>query len=104
MNCNTIKQQPDYLHAITLIQKVLNTEGPNGSIAFGKRYAMKYRHLFDKMLSEDQVNLKILKDILDGVDEDLYEVRKDCARRIPTPFSETNDRMMSMIADVVKSI
>jgi hypothetical protein len=104
MNCNSIKQQPDYLHTINLIQKVLQTTGPNGSIAFGKIYALKYLNLFNEMLNDEEINQRILKDVLDGVDNDLSDVRRDCSRRVPTPFSETNDRMMSMIADFVKSL
>jgi len=104
MLSESVKEQGDYKIVIDMIEKMLNTNGPNGSIASGKYYAKKYRDIFNDMLREDHVNLDILNMVLSIVDEDLVDVRNDCRRRIRSSFTDSNDNMMSMITDFVKSI
>ena len=99
-----VKEQADYKIVMSMINKSLNTEGPNGSIQLGKYYASKYRDIFDTMLSDKEVNEDVLKSVLDNVDKDLNDVRCDCRRRIRSPFTDANNDMMSMITDFVKSI
>jgi len=104
MLSENIKQQSDYNIVINMIENIINTNGPNGSIAFGKYYAIKYREIFNNMLAEKKVNLEILNNVLSIIDQDLIDVRKDCKRRIRSNFTDANNDMMSMIIDFVKSI
>lgn len=99
-----VKDQIDYKITMNLIQSVLDTDGPNGSIAFGKCYANKYKNIFDDMLSDKQMNQHVLASVKEIVNIDLTDVRNDCKRRIQTSFSDTNNEMMSMITDFVKSL
>jgi len=104
MLSDNIRNKSDYKVVMDMIERMLNTDGPQGSIAFGKYYATKYRDMFNNMLSEDEVNLEILNNALQTVDGDLIEVRNDCRRRIRSSFTDQNNYMMSMITDFVKSI
>lgn len=99
-----VKEQTDYKIVMSMINKCLKTEGPNGSIQVGKYYASKYKHIFDSMLSDKEVNKDIMKSVLENIDTDLNDIRSDCRRRIRSSFTDSNDDMMSMITDFVKSI
>lgn len=99
-----IKEQLDYKNMMNLINHVLNTNGPNGSIAFGKRYAIKYKNIMDDMFYDEEINQHILLSLQEMVDTDLMDVRNDCNRRVQTSFTHTNNEMMSMITDFVKSL
>ena len=104
MLSSDIKEQDDYQVMMTLIDNVLNTQGANGSIAFGKQYATKYKNILGDLLREDEVNLHVLLALRMMVDADLQVVRADCRRRVETPFTVANNEMMSMITDFVKSL
>lgn len=104
MLSSEIKEQVDYQIMMKMIDNVLNTEGVNGSIAFGKQYATKYKNIVSDLLREEEVNVHVLYALRMMVDTDLQVVRADCRRRVATPFSEANDEMMSMITDFVKSL
>jgi predicted restriction endonuclease len=104
MLSDKVKNQYDYKVVMNMIEKMLNTNGPQGSISFGKYYAAKYKDMFNNMLSGDVVNFEILDNALTSVDEDLREVRNDCRRRIRSTLTDQNDYMMSMITDFVKSM
>jgi hypothetical protein len=99
-----IMDQFDYKIVMNMINKSLNTNGPNGSILVGKYYASKYKDMINNMLCQEEVNTIVLNEILEDVDKDLYNVRKDCNKRIRSEYTDSNDDMMSMIVDFVKSI
>ena len=99
-----IMNQIDYKIVMNMINKSLNRNGPNGSISIGKHYANKYKAMINNMLCENEVNINILNQMLDIIDKDLYDVREDCNRRIRSVYTDSNDDMISMIADFLKSI
>ena len=104
MLSDNVKNQNDYKIVMDMIDIMLNTNGPQGSIALGKYYAKKYKDMFSEMLSGEKIKLEILNNALATVDGDLRDVRNDCRRRIRSSFTDQNDYMMSMITDFVKSI
>jgi hypothetical protein len=104
MLSNKVKEQLDYKIMMNMINKCLSTNGPNGSIQVGKYYASKYLDIFNNMLSGEEVDLEILKEVLENIDTDLKEVRDDCRRRIRSQFTDSNNEMISMITDFVKSL
>jgi len=99
-----IMDQSDYKIVMNMINKALNTDGPNGSISVGKYYASKYKDMINNMLCQDELNVDILNELLSIVDRDLIDVREDCNRRIRSSYTESNAYMMSMMIDFVKSI
>jgi hypothetical protein len=99
-----VTEQYDYKIVMNMIDKALNTSGPNGSISVGKYYASKYKEKINNMLCEEELNVNILNEMLDTVDKDLIDVRSDCNRRIRSHLTDSNNNMMSMIIDFVKSI
>jgi hypothetical protein len=106
MRSDDVKSRVDYKIVIRLIEKVLETTGPNGSIAFGKGYASKYKNLIDEMLfsSSSEIDENILNEMKAMVDTDLENVRKDSQRRVRSTFTDSNNEMMGMIVDFVKSL
>jgi hypothetical protein len=104
MHSQKVMDQSDYKIVMNMINKTVNTDGPNGSISVGKYYAIKYKDMINNMLCQDELNVDVLNELLSIVDSDLIDVRLDCNRRIRSSYTESNDYMMSMITDFVKSI
>ena len=104
MLSKTVVNQHDYKIVMDMINKALNINGPNGSIIVGKYYASKYKDMIGNMLYQDELNVNVLNEMLGYVDKDLIDVRQDCSKRIRSNYTDSNNYMMSMIADFLKSI
>ena len=107
MTSSGIKLQLDYIITMDLIKRMLDKVTPTptpGSILIGKQYATKYHDTITKMLSNEFVDIEILKDARVTVKQDLELIIEDSNRRFFSHHIKENQHMMSMILDFILSL
>ena len=107
MKSSDIKLQCDYLITMDLINRMQDKFTPTptpGSILVGKKYATLYQDKITQMLSNEFVDMEILKDARVTVQQDLELIIEDSNRRFFSHHIKENQQMMSMILDFILSL
>ena len=68
-----------------------------GSIRLGKKYAQFYFEKINEMLSSEEMNEDIWKELKEKVEGDLKLIRDDCQRSVRSQHTIDNNNMMSFI-------